>query len=59
MRDRMEEADRHFFERVEHGYHAIADADPKRVRVLDATLSVEAVSARIWELASPLWQSPS
>src|SRR5438132_11734557 len=46
VRDRMEEADRHFFERVERGYRAIADAEPKRVRVVDATQSVEAVSAR-------------
>ena len=46
LRDRMEEADRRFFERVEQGYLAIAAAEPKRVRVLDASQSVEAVSAR-------------
>ena len=54
VRDRMEEADRHFFERVERGYQAIAAAEPKRVRVIDATKSVEAVSALIWELVAPL-----
>jgi len=59
VRDRMEEADRQFFERVEKGYLAIAQAEPKRVRVVDATQSVEAVSARIWELVSPLWHHPS
>jgi dTMP kinase len=54
VRDRMEEADRHFFERVEKGYHAIAAAEPKRVRVIDATQSVEVVRARIWDLVAPL-----
>jgi len=54
VRDRMEEADRHFFERVEKGYHAIAAAEPKRVRIIDATQSVEVVSARIWELVAPV-----
>jgi dTMP kinase len=54
VRDRMEEADRQFFERVEKGYQAIANADPKRVRMIDATQSVEAVSSRIWELVAPL-----
>jgi dTMP kinase len=54
LRDRMEEADRQFFERVEQGYLAIAAAEPKRVRVIDASQSVEAVSARIWKLVEPL-----
>lgn len=47
-RDRMEEADRAFFERVEQGYQAIARAEPERVRVIDATRSIEAVAADIW-----------
>lgn len=54
LRDRMEEADRSFFERVEKGYAAIAAAEPKRVRVLDATHSCEEVSAAIWKLVEPL-----
>ena len=31
LRDRIEEADRSFFERVAKGYHAIAAAEPNRV----------------------------
>jgi len=54
LRDRMEEADRAFFERVQKGYRAIAAADPKRVRLIDATQSIESVSARIWEEVQPL-----
>ncbi len=50
QRDRMEELDRKFFERVEAGFKAIAAAEPKRVRVLDATESVERVQEQIWSL---------
>jgi dTMP kinase len=57
VRDRIEEADREFFERVERGYQAIAAAQPQRVRVIDGTQTVEAVSARIWELAAPLLEN--
>jgi dTMP kinase len=49
VRDRFEEADRAFFERVQEGYHAIAAAEPDRVLRLDATRTVEEVSAAIWE----------
>src|SRR6266571_3536523 len=34
MRDRIEEADNSFFERVARGYQAIAAAEPQRVRVI-------------------------
>jgi dTMP kinase len=54
LRDRMEEADRAFFERVQQGFHAIAAAEPKRVRLVDATQSIETLSMRIWELVAPL-----
>src|SRR6185369_10469591 len=40
MRDRIEEADRGFFERVAKGYQAIAAAEPKRVLQIDAAKSV-------------------
>ena len=54
LRDRMEEADRAFFERVAHGYEAIAAAEPGRVRVVNGVGEVEAVCARIWELVHPI-----
>jgi len=50
QRDRMEELDRKFFERVETGFKAIAAAEPKRVRVLDATESIERVQEQIWSM---------
>jgi dTMP kinase len=54
QRDRMEEADRTFFQRVEQGYKAIAAAEPKRVRLLDATQSVERIGELVWQQVKPL-----
>lgn len=56
-RDRMEELDRSFFERVEKGFSALATAEPKRVRVIDATQSIEAVRDQIWAFVQPLLKS--
>jgi len=53
-RDRFEEADRSFFERVELGYRAIAKAEPGRVRQFDATGKVAEAEAAVWELVQPL-----
>jgi dTMP kinase len=53
-RDRFEESDRAFFERVEKGFLAIAKAEPDRVKIIDATGGIDDVEARIWKLAAPL-----
>lgn len=53
-RDRFEEADRDFFRRVEQGYDAIAESDPSRVKIIDATRAVEAVAEEIWRHVQPL-----
>ncbi len=49
VRDRFEEAGREFFEKVEAGFLALAKADPKRVKYIDATQSVETVQSEIWK----------
>ena len=54
VRDRIEEADRAFFERVAKGFEAVVAAEPGRVRVLDASGSPDEVSAAIWKLVEPL-----
>jgi len=54
MRDRIEGADRAFFERVAEGYEAIAKAEPGRVKCVPATGKVEQVSAAIWKLVEPV-----
>jgi dTMP kinase len=55
-RDRFEEADRSFFERVERGYQAIAASEPGRVKSIAAAGVVEAVAAEVWRTVEPLLQ---
>jgi dTMP kinase len=50
MRDRMEEADHSFFDRVAHGYEAIAAAEPDRIRTFDGTGSVAELEGVLWRL---------
>ena len=54
--DRMEKADRAFFQRVEAGYHAIAEKESNRVKLIDATQSIAVVQNLIWSAVSPLLQ---
>jgi dTMP kinase len=54
MRDRIEESDRKFFERVEQGFAAIAAAEPNRFRIVEASGSMEGVSERIYDLVRPV-----
>ena len=54
LRDRMEEADRAFFERVVSGYQAIAAAEPHRVRCIPAIGSVDQLKEAIWAVVEPL-----
>ncbi len=50
--DRYERKGAEFHQRVREGFLAIAHADPKRCRVIDAGAEVETVSAQVWALAS-------
>jgi dTMP kinase len=52
-RDRFEEADRSFFERVTNGYLAIAAQEPQRVKSITASGRVEAVAAEVWRVVGP------
>jgi dTMP kinase len=54
VRDRMEEADRSFFERVEAGYKKLSATEPDRIKPIDATLPIDRVSEVIWTLVQPL-----
>ena len=54
LRDRMEEADRSFFERVAKGFEAIATAEPQRVRLINGAKTVDVVCAKIWEIVQPI-----
>ena len=54
IRDRMEEADRAFFERVARGYDAIAAAEPDRVKIIQAAGAIEEIQSAIWRIVAPL-----
>ena len=54
LRDRMEEADRAFFERVTKGYDAIAAEHPDRIKVIHAVGTIEEIQSAIWRVAAPL-----
>jgi dTMP kinase len=54
IRDRFEEADRAFFERVAHGYDTIAATQAARVKTINGAQPAEIVSASIWEHVQPL-----
>jgi dTMP kinase len=59
VRDRFEEADRAFFERVEDGYLTIAREEPDRVRLIDGTQSLETVTEAVWaEVVRLVWPVP-
>lgn len=50
--DRMEEFPEEFYQQVESGYRELAQREPARVRLIDATGTIEEVSARIWQEVS-------
>jgi dTMP kinase len=54
QRDRIEEAGQSFFKRVAKGYEALAKAEPRRVKRIDADAAVEKVQASIWGYVQPL-----
>src|ERR1043166_1512364 len=58
VRDRFEEADRDFFERVEQSYRSIAAAEPERVYAIDSTQPLEAVEAAVWQRVEGLLVGP-
>jgi len=54
QKDRMESAGLEFFNRVRYGYLEIAKAEPERVKVLDASQSVEAIHLQVIKLLNQL-----
>jgi dTMP kinase len=57
VRDRLEEADAGFFERVARGYRAVAAAEPRRVKLIDAAGHVGQVQEAVWRAVEPMLKS--
>ena len=53
VRDRIEEADRKFFERVAHGYSVIAASEPQRIKLINGAQPKDLVCNAIWEIVQP------
>lgn len=53
-KDRMESAGVEFFNRVRNGYHKISELEPERVKVLDASKSIEDIHKEIVALYESL-----
>ena len=47
--DRLEVENKDFHSRVRDGFRAICEADPKRIKMIDASESVEEMKQRIYE----------
>ena len=54
VRDRIEEADAGFFERVARGYRAMAAAEPQRLKLIDAARQVHEVKEAVWRAVQPM-----
>ena len=54
VRDRIEEADQNFFERVAHGYGVIAASEPERVKFINGAESLDVVRQSIWQMVRPV-----
>lgn len=48
--DRMESQPQAFFEKVRQGYLEVAQAEPARVKIIDASATPEAVHESIWQI---------
>jgi len=50
--DRLESSGNDFYERVYKGYHKIAELDPIRVKLIDASKSIDQINTEIWEFVA-------
>lgn len=54
-KDRMESAGTDFHNRVRHGYLELAKQEPERIKVVDATKSIEKIHQEVIELVNSLF----
>lgn len=53
IRDRIEDADFAFFERVHYGFQQIAKNEPDRVKIIDGTKDILTIAEKIWQVVEP------
>ena len=53
-RDRFEEADRKFFDRVAHGYGVIAASEQGRVKFINGAQPLDVVCTEVWKIVQPV-----
>lgn len=53
VRDRFEESERAFFERIDQGYEFLAESAPERIKVIDAKNDIQTVHTDIWKTLEP------
>ncbi|MDX2226470.1 MAG: dTMP kinase [Verrucomicrobiae bacterium] len=52
--DRMEQEPLEFYEKVRAGYLELVRAHPRRIKLVDASPSLETVEAALWEIVKPV-----
>jgi dTMP kinase len=53
LRDRMEAQRRSFYQAVRRGFHQLARREPRRVKLIDASRSIQEVENDIWKFVLP------
>lgn len=48
--DRLELEDIEFYRKVQEGYINIADKEPERIKIVDASMPLEIVEQKVWEI---------
>ena len=51
---RIDEQALDFHEKVRQAYHALAQSEPQRVRLIDGNAPPETIAERIWEVVAPI-----
>jgi dTMP kinase len=54
--DRLELEDIEFHRKVRDGYIQIANAEPERVKVIDASMPIEVITDKVWKIVSTAMQ---
>jgi len=53
MQDRMESETLEFYSNIRNGYRKLAEAEPRRVMILDAESPRDQIHQQIWEKIKP------